>query len=438
MEFEESSPSIDALIARQQEAVGCPYPIFADLRRRSGPVFNEALGAWVISTYDDVRSILRDTARFSSHFPTGPQSANAVLLGRFAELMEDAEMVAALSSPIMQRGRVSVLINADPPDHRRHRKLVSPAFRPDRIRAMEPVIESLARQLIEDVLVRLEVEGECDVVPHFSVPLPMSIIAMALGVADEDLARFKKWSDDIVMPVGNFSPSLEQVRNFVTSTVEFTEYFLDQLAKRHAEPRDDILSDLANGSIDGEELTEDEQLGMLQQFLIAGNETTTTLITNIVRHLATYPDLQRRVREDRSLVEPLVEEMLRFEAPVGGLFRQAKEDVVVGDASIRAGDHVWLVYASANRDECRFPDPDIVDPARSNAKEHLAFGNGEHYCPGAGLARTEARIATNVLLDHVSDLDLVPGAELRFGDSFVLRSLLSLPITGRRLISSPN
>jgi cytochrome P450 len=167
---------------------------------------------------------------------------------------------------------------------------------------------------------------------------------------------------------------------------------------------------------------------MLQQFLVAGNETTTKLITNTVRWLADNPALQERVRVDRSLVEPLVEEMLRVEAPVGGLFRQAKVDVEVGGASIPAGDHMWLLFASANRDECKFARPDEVDVDRGNSKEHLAFGNGEHFCPGAGLARAEARIAVDCLLDGLADIRLAPGNDFRFEDSFVLRGLKSLLI----------
>jgi cytochrome P450 len=168
---------------------------------------------------------------------------------------------------------------------------------------------------------------------------------------------------------------------------------------------------------------------MLQQFLVAGNETTTTLIANMIRHLAEDPELQSRVRTEQSEVEVLVEEMLRLEAPVGGLFRQAKVDVEIGGSTVRAGDHLWIVFASANRDECKFADPDRVDLDRPNVKEHLAFGNGEHFCPGAGLARTEARIAISRLLEQFDDIQLAPGNDFPFGDSFVLRGLTRLMVT---------
>jgi cytochrome P450 len=306
---------------------------------------------------------------------------------------------------------------------------VNPAFRPDRIRGFEPAIIDITDRLLAEIRADLAAGQAVDIVTRFAVGVPMAIIAMALGVADDDLARFKRWSDDIVMPVGNHSPSLEQIRGFVISTREFTDYFLAEIAERKKQPREDLLSDIANAEIDGEALTDDEQLGMLQQFLVAGNETTTTLIANMIRHLAEDPALQARVRNDPAEVEVLVEEMLRLEAPVGGLFRQAKVDVEIGGTTVRAGEHLWIVFASANRDGCKFDQPDRVDLDRTNVKEHLAFGNGEHFCPGAGLARTEARIAITRLLAEFEDLTLAPGNEFPFGDSFVLRGLTSLLVT---------
>jgi len=322
-------------------------------------------------------------------------------------------------------------LNADPPDHRRQRKLVNPAFRPDRIRAMEPAITEVATRLLVDVQADLAKTGQVNIVERFTVGLPMTIIALALGVVGEDLATFKRWSNDIVMPVGNHSPSTEQVKGFLLSTKQFAEYFLTQIAQRQAVPTNDLLSDIANADIDGEKLTDDEQLGMLQQFLVAGNETTTNLITNMIRCLAQDSELQERVRREPALIDGLIEEMLRFEAPVGGLFRQTKVDVEIAGTSIPAGDHLWLVFASANRDGCKFADPDQVDPERLNVKEHLAFGNGEHFCPGAGLARSEARIAIQLILETLEPFSLAADNDFHYGDSFVLRGLTGLNISTR-------
>lgn len=418
--------SVRDLIHRQPSAISCPYPIFSRLRDRSGLYFDAELGAWLVTRYDEVRAILRDTAQFSSANPTGPRASSQALVQGIEEIMRDPSMSESLSR--LGRGRVAVLLNSDPPEHRRQRQLVNPAFRPDRIRALEPKMKSIAADLLRDVVSDIETRGWVDIVSRYAVGLPMAIIALALGVSDEDLGRFKRWSDDIVMPVGNHSPSLDQVRAFVVSTREFTDYFLAEIEDRRRSPRPDLLSDIATARIDGEELTDDEQLGMLQQFLVAGNETTTTLITNIVRHLAEDQQLQSQVRADRGLIDTLVEEMLRLEAPVGGLFRQAKVDVEIGGTRVAAGDHLWLLFASANRDGCKFAEPDRIDLSRANAKEHVAFGNGEHFCPGAGLARSEARIAIETLLDGVHDLVLAPDNEFPYGDSFVLRGLTSLKI----------
>ncbi|MEY3494335.1 MAG: hypothetical protein RL413_1753, partial [Actinomycetota bacterium] len=428
---DEARSRVDDLIHREQSAIACPYPIFADLRSGGGVAWVESLGAWMITRYDDVRAILRDTERFSSLFPTGPAAGGEALMKGIMQLMQEPEMQSVLGSTSMQRGRAAVLLNADPPEHRRQRRLVNPAFRPDRIRGMEPAIRATTERLLDDVCRDLREAGSVEIVSRFAVGLPMTIIALALGVPDDDLATFKRWSDDLVMPVGNHNPSTEQVRGFVLSTKAFNEYFLARVAERRVTPTDDILSDIANAEIDGEELSDDEQLGMLTQFLVAGNETTTKLITNTIRYLAEDPELQARVRADRSLVETLVEEMLRIEAPVGGLFRQAKVDVEVNGTRIPAGDHMWLLFASANRDECKFAEPDRVDLDRSNVKEHLAFGNGEHFCPGAGLARTEARIAVDLLLDRLDDITLAPGNDFEFEDSFVLRGLKRLVISAR-------
>jgi cytochrome P450 len=161
---------------------------------------------------------------------------------------------------------------------------------------------------------------------------------------------------------------------------------------------------------------------------VAGNETTTNLISNMIRYLAENPSIQTHIRQHPELIEPFVEEMLRSEAPVGGLFRQAKVDVEIAGTTIPAGDHMWLVFASANRDECKFAEPDVVNPERANVKDHLAFGNGEHFCPGAGLARAEARIALQLVLEHLDDIRLTPDNDFPYGDSFVLRGLTSLKI----------
>jgi cytochrome P450 len=421
---------IDELVERDQRAIACPYPVFAALREEAPVSYNQTLGSWVVTRYDDCLAVLHDTDRFSSRMPTGPQVVGSVLAEAMTALAQEPEMAEVFAAVMDRRNQAAVLLNADPPDHRRQRKLVNGAFRPSRLRALEPVIEQVANQLLDTFVVPGSGRTEIEFVHQFGVGLPMTLIAYALGVGDGELATFKRWSDDLVMPVGNHSPSIEQTRGYLVSSKEFSEYFLARIADRRATPREDLISDVATAELDGERLTDAEMLGMLQQFLVAGNETTTKLLTNIVHQLAVDAELQDRVRADRELVEGLVEEALRYEAPVGGLFRQAKEDVEIGGQTIAAGEHVWIVYASANRDGAKFPEPDAFDPCRGNVRDHVAFGHGEHYCIGAGLARAEARIGVNRILDRMGDIRLAEGRnDFTYEDTFVLRGLRQLYVT---------
>ena len=429
----EPAPTLDDLVHRDQAAIRCPYPIFAELREERPVVFHEGLGAWVVTRYDDVLTVLHDTTRFSSRMPTGPQVLGSVLAESMATLAQDPSMAEVFEAVMGRRGQAAVLLNADPPDHRRQRVLVNGAFRPMQLRALEPKVQEVADRLLDACTApeRRDADGRVtiEVVSQFAVGLPMTIIAHALGVGDDDLARFKRWSDDLVMPVGNHAPTVEQTRGYLVSSKEFADYFSAKLAERRSNPTGDLISDVANAELDGEQLSEAEMLGMLQQFLVAGNETTTNLLTNIVHRFAIDPELQQRVRDDRSLVDGLVEEALRYEAPVGGLFRQALVDVEVGGVTIPAGDHVWILYASANRDGAKFEDPDRFDPCRGNVREHLAFGHGEHFCIGAGLARAEARIGTNAVLDRLHEIRLADGNDYPLADTFVLRGLQRLLVT---------
>ncbi len=420
---------LDELIDRDQRAIACPYPIFSELRDTDPVHYSERLGAWVCTRYDDILAVLHDTDRFSSLMPTGPSKLPEVLAGAMAELQQDPTMAETFEKVMSQRGQAAVLLNADPPEHRRQRKAVNGAFRPSQLRGMEPTIHEVADRLIDAVID----QGHMDAVADFAVGLPMTIIGYALGVGDEDLDTFKRWSDDLVMPVGNADPSVEQVRGYLKSSVAFAEFFAAMLEERKANPQADIVSDVANAAVDGVALTEAEQLSMLSQFLVAGNETTTKLITNLIHHLATDEGLADRLRQDPALIEGFVEEGLRYEAPVGGLFRQAKVDVEVGGCPVPAGDHVWVLFAAGTRDERQFPDPDSFDPARENARDHMAFGHGEHFCIGAQLARSEARIAVEHLLDRLEDLRLTPDAnDFDYEDTFVLRGLKSLQVSFNR------
>ena len=425
MATKETEQKLTALIDREQDAIGCPYPIFSALRDESPIHFSDKLGTWVCTKYEDIMEILHDTDRFSSLMPTGPRDGRSGFATAMEELAADPSMAEYFQTFLANAANAAVLLNADPPEHRRQRKAVNRAFRPTRLRGMEPMIEEVTSELIPEIIEK----GESEFVSEFAVGLPMTIIAVALGVETDDLATFKRWSDDLVMPVGNPDPTTEKVRDYLISLSEFNEFFGNLLKLRRQDPHEDIISDVATAEVNDEMLNEAEMLSMLQQFLVAGNETTTKLLTNLMHHLAEEDGLEERLRDDPSLIDNFIEEGLRFEAPVGGLFRMAKEDTMVGETQLREGDHIWLIFAAANRDPEMFSQPDTFSVDRENARDHLAFGHGEHFCIGAMLARLEARIAVEQILERLENIRLIDGRNnFEYEDTFVLRGLKELHI----------
>lgn len=419
------------LLDLQPEAIACPHTIFQTLRD-AGPLhFIEETGCYAVTRYDDVLEIVRDPQRFSSRMPTGPH-AGAQLLARVQEVAARSDEMAELVVRAFSRSS-SVLLSADPPDHGRQRRLVNTAFGPRRVASMESDIEAIANRLIDGFIDR----GEVELVREFAVGLPLTVIAKALGVEDRDLNTFKHWSDVLVVLVGNHKPSVDQIADFIRVQVEFADYFTDKVAQRTAEPRDDLITDVVQARIteaDGSltELTLAEMLSMFQQFLVAGNETTTKLIASAARLLSERPDVADAVRDDPSKAELVVEEVLRLETPVQGLYRMVNTDTEISGCPVSAGSHLWVLYASANRDERHFADPDEFDLHRANSKQHLAFSQGPHYCIGASLARAEGRIAVQTLVSRLADLAFVPGRNtFEYESSYVLHGLRELWLSFR-------
>ncbi|MCC6381961.1 MAG: cytochrome P450 [Dehalococcoidia bacterium] len=394
------------------ETVACPYPFYKAMREEAPVHQVPALGFFIVSRYEDAREVLGDAERFSSN--SGP-GVNGVLDPPDAELLA----IQAEGWPA-----VNTLLTNDPPDHARYRGLVNKAFTPRRVAAMESSIRAIAAEL----LARFAGRGHAEIVSEFAVPLPLTVIADALGVSRGDLPTFKKWSDDSVAPLGGFLTRERQLA-CARSVVEFQKYFAARLDERRRHPQDDILTDLVNARLDGEKpLDTAEMLSILQQLLVAGNETTTNLIASGTMLLLQHPDQLSRVLADRSLIPGLVEEALRVESPVQGLFRMARIDTEVGGVRVPAGARLVVMYASANRDETVFPDAERFDVCRE-ARGHLAFGYGTHFCLGSPLARMEAAVAFETLLDGTKNLRLAPGKnDLAHVPSFILRGLRQLHV----------
>jgi cytochrome P450 len=319
--------------------------------------------------------------------------------------------------------KVNTMVTNDPPSHTRYRRMVDYAFTPRRVRAMKPYMDEIAAMLIDGFIGR----GEVELIHEFAVPVPLYVIADQLGVPRADAPRFKIWSDASVAPLGLMLTD-EQWIDSALKVQEFQRYFVEALDERRASPRDDLLSALLEvRDDDGKPLDNGELLSIISQVLVAGNETTTNSIAAGMTLLIDNPDQQRRLREDPSRIPTFVEETLRLESAVQGLFRVVKQDTELGGYAIPKGARVMLRYAAANRDGAKFACPHQLDVDRSNAGAHLAFGAGIHHCLGAQLARYEMIASFEALLARLDNLAYVSGRnDFRHHPHLCLRGLKQL------------
>lgn len=403
----------------------CPFPLYDVLREEAPVTHNEALNAFVVTRYADVLDVLRDTATYSSAMASGPNSVT----GLAKKLLADPATPERLQAQAERRLALSespVLLFTDPPLHKRQRQLVSAAFSPKRVKQLEPEVRRLVDELIDGFIDK----GAIDLVPEFAIPLPMTVIATMLGVPPSNMDQFKRWSNAFTAGVGAVDQSAEEIAEIFDEVDTFYSYFTEEIERRRSAPEDDLLTDLVAARMAGEEpLTLDEILQMLVQFLVAGNETTTNSVATLMLRLAQEPELADRVRANAALVPPLVEEMLRVEAPVQGMFRVATADTTLAGVDIPAGSVLWVVFGSANVDSETFPDPQSLDLEGERAA-HVTFGRFEHFCLGSSIARLELRIAAERLLERLDDIRLAcDPAEVPFHRSFVLRGPAALPLT---------
>lgn len=333
----------------------------------------------------------------------------------------DPDVVAVLEKGWPQR---DTLLTADPPDHTRFRKLVNLAFSMKRVDALEGHIRSITHSLID----ACAAQGECDFVSAFAMPLPVQMITEQIGIDRTDFATVKRWSDAFADRLGGMI-SKERELECAAEVVEFQHAMKAKIDARRVQPCDDLLSDLVNAQVDGERPLDDaELLSILQQLMVAGNETTTSSLAGGLVQLIRNPDQAEKVRANPALIRNMVEEILRTESPTAGLWRVVKRDCELGGVPLKAGTMLMLRFAAANRDPARFPDPDVFDVERKNANSHLAFGRGIHMCVGNMLSRKELAVAFEVLLGRLSQIEIVDGAALTYPPNMLLRGLSALPI----------
>jgi cytochrome P450 len=390
----------------------CPFHVYQQLQEEA-PVWQmPGTNVFVVTRYDDIREIIRDPGRFSSSFSallnTGSsnEEVNAIY-GQGYEMVE-------------------TLLTQDPPRHRVYRNLVNKVFSNKRIEGMRSEVEKMSNELIDQWID----EPEVDLLNRFCVPLPIYVISDQLGVPRSELSLIKKWSDASASRLGRLADEEEQIQN-AKDIVEFQHYFAALLDRMREAPEDNIISDLANNTIDeGRLLTKPEALGMIQQILVAGNETSTSAIAGGVVLLIQNPDQQAMLRQHPDLIPAAVEEILRLETPTSGMWRRATADTEIGGVDIPEGAFLMVRFAAGNRDESIFTDGGAMSVARENADSHLAFGQGTHFCLGAQLARMEMQVALTGLLNRTTDWALVEGKNpLKHSPNVLLRGLTDLHIS---------
>ena len=302
------------------------------------------------------------------------------------------------------------------------------AFTPRRVAELTPTIEQICRELCEQMDAA---DGAVDIVSAYSVPIPTRTTAAALGVPDERYLDFKRWADAEVAAIGRQLDD-EAWRTSAQGVVELQQYFAAELEVRRVEPRDDLLTGLlaarltAEDEIEGEPLSMEEMISIVQQLQVAGSETTSSLISELVVLLAHRSEEWERLAMEPERIGGVVEDALRLSSPNQGSFRIAAQDTELAGVAIPKGATVWILFGSANRDEERFEHPEELDPERAGLFQHLAFGRGPHYCIGAPLARLEVAIALQTLIARYSRIEIVDETSLRYNPSWILRGLQRL------------
>ncbi|MFF0277903.1 cytochrome P450 [Streptomyces sp. NPDC094447] len=393
-----------------------PYPAYAWLREHA-PVHRTTLPsgveAWLVTRYGDARQALADQrlSKNPAHHDESPHAKGKTGIPgeRKAELMTH-------------------LLNIDPPDHTRLRRLVSKAFTPRRVAEFTPRVQELTDRLIDGFVEK----GSADLIHEFAFPLPIYAICDLLGVPEEDQDDFRDWAGMMIRhgggPRGGVARSVKKMRGYLAELIHRKREGLRQ------EGADDLISGLIKASDHGEHLTENEAAAMAFILLFAGFETTVNLIGNGMYQLLRHPEqrelLQASVAAgETGLLETGIEELLRYDGPVEmATWRYATEPLTIGGQDIPAGDPVLVVLAAADRDPERFDGPDVLDLARRD-NQHLGYGHGIHYCLGAPLARLEGQTALATLLTRLPDLRLAADpAELRWRGGLIMRGLRTLPV----------
>ena len=378
-----------------------PYPVLAQLREEAPVRYEPDLDHWLVTRYEDVRAVLADPATYSARNAVSP-------LTRFT----DTQVRQLRESGFARH----ILVNLDPPEHARARRVTGRGFVPRRMSGLAPVIRSLVERHVD----RFPPGGPADVVSGLAYELPAEVLFVLLGIPEDDVVQIKAWGEDRMMLIWG-RPHPDEQDRLVESTVAFWRYCQRLVEARQADPGDDLTSELLAQGDGAEPLNPFEVATVIFGLLFAGHETTTNLLGNAVHRLLGVPGLWERLVAEPALMAAAVEEVLRLDTSVPVWRRVTTGPVELGGESLPAGARLLIALGSANRDGDVFERPDEIDLARPNAREHLSFGWGIHFCLGATLARMEVRTALEVLAERLPGLRLAEGQELEFRPNLSFR-----------------
>lgn len=383
-----------------------PFSWYERMRRKEPIRYDENREIWGVFSYEDTKAVLRNDSAFSSD----PQNTP-----RFDVPEED-------QSPIMD-----TILFTDPPDHRRLRSVVEEFFRPNAVADLAPRIEEITSDLLDDTLEG----GEMEIVEELAYPMPVVVIAELLGVPSSDRGQFKEWSDVLVArPEAETEAALREFQARQEQVLgELAEYFSEMIEACQNDPRGDLITAILEAETEGRKLTEREILGFCMLLLVAGNITTTNLITNAMRCFAERPETMAELRQGDLTFKTTIEEVLRYRSPIQALFRVVTTDTRLGDHEISEGEGVVTWIGAANRDGEQFSDPREFVPDRQS-NQHIAFGYGSHFCLGAPLARLESKIALRELLSRTDEIEIHTENLSPVRSSFIY-GVESLPISVR-------
>lgn len=380
-----------------------PFPFYARLRREAPVTLAPAFHFWLVSRYADVQTVLKDARTYSSRDTLRPP-------------VELPREVMAILQPAGYRPEYP-LLGDDPPAHTRVRALVGKAFTMARVSALEPRIRELCRNAL-DVLKRGG--RKADAVSRLASPLAMNFMTELLGVPASDGERIKRWCDDeklFFIPI-----PLENHLRAARGVADFRRYLRELVEDRRRSPRDDLITSLLEARTEGERpLNTDELVALACVMVFAGHETSTNLIAVLLHHLLRHPGVWQELRKAPYLIRNAIEETIRYDSPLVGMMRTTTAPVTLGGTALPAGERLFLLFASANRDESVFDNAERFDIHRASAVRHLGLGHGIHYCVGAQFARLEAQALLELLAEQLPDLRLVPGERVTYLPNLVHR-----------------